>query len=106
MSTRDNINALADNMDDDIILLEPPTFDAAIVGLCAETSRVIYDRTKVLKVMMAQGMTDEDAEEFFDFNTLRPCAKGWPIFVDTSYIEHPATATRKRKARKPIEAQA
>lgn len=47
-------------------------FDDAIIGLGSQQYRgpyVIYDRMKCIEILMQDGMSHEDAEEFFQFNT-------------------------------------
>lgn len=55
----------------DASLLLADGFDEAIVGYgqrCSEPPVVIYDRSKCLEILMRDGMTLEEAEEFFSFN--------------------------------------
>jgi hypothetical protein len=58
-------------MDGSFLLLEPE-MDVAIVGLVSGAGRervVCYDREKVIEVLMERdGMEQDEAEEFFDFN--------------------------------------
>jgi len=57
---------------DDEGLLLADGLDDAILGVCHRyTERfVVYDLSKVLRLLEAQGMSPEEAEEFFSFNTL------------------------------------
>jgi hypothetical protein len=46
-------------------------FDAACIGLAAgvTATRLVYDRRKCLEILKDRdGMTEEEAEEFFSFN--------------------------------------
>ena len=48
-------------------------FDECIVGVgesCGSEPRVVYDVNKVLHQLMKEGMTWEEAEEWFSFNQL------------------------------------
>lgn len=66
-SIREAINEL----EGEFLLLEPQAMDEAIVGLVAAFGKepvVCYDREKVIEILMRDGMSDEEAEEFFDFN--------------------------------------
>lgn len=58
----------------DLLFLDPPShFDDAIVGIIygfQQEPAVLYDEAKVLAAMVADGMSEEDAEEFFAFNTI------------------------------------
>lgn len=59
--------ALADDED----LLFADGFDGAILGVCKrmnEPTLVVYDSGKVLETLQAQGMTPEEAEEYFAYN--------------------------------------
>jgi len=72
------------------IFLEPNIFDEAIIGVAHRFGMdpvVAYDRTIVIDIL-AREMTREEAEEFFEFNTIG----SWmgdltPIFVDTRPAE-------------------
>jgi hypothetical protein len=56
-----------------LVFLEPAEdFDDAIVGVVTgfgQEPAVLYNRDMVLEVFVRQGMTIEDAEEYFSFNT-------------------------------------
>ena len=48
-------------------------FDAAIVGYaqrCGEPIVVVYDAEKAVQCLVDQGMTHDEAVEFFHFNTV------------------------------------
>lgn len=65
------IEQLAD--DEKIIFLEGPDFDAALVGIIERYGQpriLCYDYQKVLKVLVKQGMTEEEAVEWWDFNII------------------------------------
>lgn len=51
-------------------LLTADGFDAAIIGVAAdfEEPRVIYSVSKVIKMLMEDGMSELDAIEHFEFN--------------------------------------
>jgi|Laugresbdmm110dd_1035094.scaffolds.fasta_scaffold39778_4 hypothetical protein len=67
------------------IFLEPNTFDEAIIGVAYRFGIdpvVAYDRTIVIDIL-AREMTREEAEEFFEFNTIG----AWmgdltPVFIE------------------------
>jgi hypothetical protein len=47
-------------------------FDDAIIGVatrCGEEPVVCYDRRHCIEILMQQGMNEEEAEEYFSFNT-------------------------------------
>jgi hypothetical protein len=87
MTTRDRINDIADMYDVPIVILEPEALDEAIIGTCEQTGRVVYDRMLIIEVFMRDGMNREEAEEYFEFNTLGTIVEGYPIFVDRRCTE-------------------
>lgn len=42
-------------------------FDDAIMGVCYNTQRVIYSKSKCIEILM-EDMTEEEAAEYFDYN--------------------------------------
>jgi len=53
-------------------LLFSDGFDEALLGVaqrCGEPAIVVYDRNRCIELLVSQGMTDEEAEEYFSFNT-------------------------------------
>jgi len=81
MTTRDRI---LDQLDE-CVFLEPAAFDEAILGIAErvdQLSVVCYDRTKCIDIL-ARDMPREDAEEFFEFNTIGAwMGEFTPVFVD------------------------
>lgn len=45
-------------------------FDEAILGVDSMSMRVIYSVLKSLKVLKKQGMSEDEAIEYFDFNVI------------------------------------
>ena len=56
--------------DDSNGLLVMDGYDDCIVGIAQQFNRdfVVYDREKVLAKLMTDGMSREEAEEYFEFN--------------------------------------
>ena len=57
---------------DDAMFMEPATYDDAILGVAYRFGMepvVAYDKNKVLAIM-CEDMDPEEAEEFFEFNTI------------------------------------
>jgi len=75
---------------EEALFLEPSAFDEAILGVahrCGMDPVVAYDRTRVIDIL-ARDMPREDAEEFFEFNTIGAwMGDATPIFVDTRPAE-------------------
>lgn len=74
-----------DLLEDDACFLDGPEFDAAILGVAERYDMppvVCYDRTRVIDIL-ARDMPRQDAEEFFEFNTLGAwLGETTPVFVD------------------------
>ena len=72
------------NGDEDILLADG--FDEAIIGYgqrVGEPQIAVYDAKKCIKILMERdGMTEEDAIDFFGFNVSGAwLGKGTPIFI-------------------------
>ena len=72
MVTRAELTAYAEAHDHMLVFFDPPQyFDHAIVGLVyghSQEPAVLYDERLVLEAM-AHEMGEEEAREYFDFNT-------------------------------------
>jgi hypothetical protein len=82
--TEDDEAALAEN---DALLMEPrEEYDDCMIGIGYRFNHgplAVYSISKVLKLMEDSGMSSEEAEEFFSFNTLGAwMGDGTPIFMD------------------------
>ncbi len=68
------------------MMLKADGFDAAIIGVAhrADGTRVLaYDVMACIDILVGQGMTFDEAEEFFWFNTAGAwVGKDTPLFVD------------------------
>lgn len=77
-------------IDEELLLLEPDTFDEAIIGIAERAGgmmAVAYDRTLCVDIL-AREMSREEAEEFFEFNTIGAwMGDRTPVFVDTRVAE-------------------
>ena len=66
-------------------MLKADGFDEAIIGIgsrCGQPDIIAYDVNKCIKILMDQGMTDEEAMEFFEFNVVGSwVGEETPIFV-------------------------
>lgn len=65
--------------------------EEAIIGVCEEFNgnpRILYDKDKILEILCVRdGMTTEEAEEFYDYNILGLyVSEQNPIFLDRKVI--------------------
>lgn len=71
MMTPDEIADELECLDEEILLADG--FEEALIGYVERAGlpiMALYDREKCIEILMGQGMTDEEAEEFFQFNTV------------------------------------
>ena len=56
--------------DDEPEILFADGYDSAIEGVVwdGERTRVVYETEEILKILMEDGMTYDEASEYFDFN--------------------------------------
>ena len=71
--------------EDDLLFLDGPEFDVAIIGVLERfgaTDAACYDYDKVIQVLVDQGMSAEDAREWYEFNILGAwMGDTTPVFV-------------------------
>lgn len=71
------------NLDEDVLFMDG--FDDCILGVCDMFGRptvVAYDEDAVMVGLIDQGMTEEEAQEWFDFNQLGAWLGPYtPVFV-------------------------
>lgn len=83
---RATLDRMADELGAHIILADG--FDEAICGVVEDHAgiRVVYDTDKIIGILMAEGMSHEEAGEYLEFNILGAVAGDvMPVFtVDTS----------------------
>lgn len=73
----------------EVHLLVMDGFDDCIVGIVTQFRRtfVVYDRTKVIAKLMEQGMTEEEAWEYHEFNqTSAFVGDNTPGFLDRAPV--------------------
>jgi|TARA_R110001583_G_scaffold432_5_gene4087 hypothetical protein len=67
------------------MILKADGFDDAILGLgrrCGQTDLLVYDVDKCIAILRKDGMTDEEAIEYFEFNVVGSwMGEGTPIFL-------------------------
>ena len=89
MKTTNQIReAIAEQYGEEILenvsMFESPAFVSAIVGFDSHHKKIVYDYEKMVGCLMDEDeMTEEEAVEFIDYNTLRtiPYIENPPIIV-------------------------
>jgi hypothetical protein len=66
-------------------MLKAEGFDKAIIGVgyrCGQEDIYVYDTEKCVKILMDQGMTEEEAIDYFEYNVVGSwVGEETPIFV-------------------------
>lgn len=80
--TREELDAYSDATGIELVVADG--HDNAIVGVVRRFNDtfVLYDTEKVIKNLMADGMTHEEAVEFFEFNIVGAHVDGCPAFLE------------------------
>jgi len=79
--------------DDTLTFLEGPEFDLAIIGICHRPGQpdvLAYDEEKIINIFIKDGMSEEEAIEFYDYSTVRGIpymGKSAPVIITT--VEQP-----------------
>ena len=67
-------------------------FEECLIGIgsrCGQPDIAVYDQAKCIQVLMSQGMSHEEALEYFDFNVLGSwVGEETPIFVSESKLDN------------------
>ena len=50
--------------------LKADGFDDAVIGRCFQSNRLIYSTDKIIEQLVSNGMSTDDAEEYFTYNIL------------------------------------
>ena len=61
------LNSIVSRYEDEDIL-KADGLDKAVIGIDQNTTRLIYSYTKIIQILMEDGMTREEAIEYFHFN--------------------------------------
>ena len=71
--------------EDDVMVLEPSQFDEAIIGTVQRVDRspvVCYSVDKIVEILMEDGMSQEEAYEYYEYNILGAyIGEGTPMFL-------------------------
>ena len=85
LKNENDVKELLENYDyEDVIIFSNPDYASAFVGV-SEDNRAVYDFDKMVEYLMEKdGLTDIEAVEFIDYNTIRALpyfGEGAPIVI-------------------------
>lgn len=83
LNTEEDVRKLIEDYDyEDVVIFSNPDYASAFIGV-SEDDRAIYDYDKMIEHLMDKdGLTDMEAIEFIDYNTIRAL----PYFGDRAPI--------------------
>ena len=65
-------------------LLQADGFDDAVIGIEPLSGKVIYDIDKMITVLISEGLSNEEAIEYLDYNVLNTyVGEQTPIYIQT-----------------------
>lgn len=79
------LKKLRELMDEDEPIMLADGFEEAFVGIARQAGKpiAVYHRDKCIKILIRQGMTEDEAEEFFSFNVESAyCGEQTPAYLD------------------------
>jgi biotin synthase-related radical SAM superfamily protein len=80
---------IIEDLYDDVLFMDD--YDDCIVGIMERFGMdpvVVYDKQKILSKLISEGMSDEEAYEFFEFNQLGAWVGEFtPAFIDFLDLE-------------------
>lgn len=66
-------------------LIKVDGFDDAIIGLEQQHMKLVYSVQLCIEILMKDGMTLDDAIDYFEFNVRGSLTFDSPLFVDTDW---------------------
>lgn len=70
----------------DELFLKADGFDDAVIGFEVNTGKLVYSVDKCIKILVDDGMEEEDAFEYFYYNILgADIGDLTPIFIDDNF---------------------
>lgn len=70
---------------DDVEFIKLDGFDDAVIGCNSDRNRLIYSAKKCIKILMKNGLSYEEASEYFDYNIDSLKIKNGPIICDDDF---------------------
>lgn len=81
---RTKVEELLTDLNDNTQALFAEGFDDAIIGVDIDAERVVYDKDKMIDLLVDEGMKPTDAIEYLEFNVWGAyVGVHTPIYVDT-----------------------
>ena len=79
------LDKILEYFNDETELIKADGFDDAIIGLEQQHMKLVYSVQLCIEVLMKDGMTLDDAIDYFEFNVRGSLTFDSPLFVDTDW---------------------
>ena len=82
-----NIREALSYLDEDLLFMDPETFDEAILGYVESANGppvICYNKDKVIEILTKDGMSADEALEYYEYNVLGAyVGDRTPVFLET-----------------------
>jgi len=79
------IDKILEYFNEETELIKADGFDDAIIGLEQQQMKLVYSVPLCIEVLMKDGMSMDEAIEYFEFNVRGSLTFDSPLFVDTDW---------------------
>lgn len=79
------VNKILEYFSDETQLIVADGFDDAIIGLEQQQMKLVYSVPLCIEILVKDGMSVDDAVDYFEFNVRGSLGAESPLFVDTDW---------------------
>ena len=79
------IDKILEHFNDETELIKADGFDDAIIGLEQQHMKLVYSVPLCIEVLVKDGMSVDDAIDYFEYNVRGSLGADSPLFVDTDW---------------------
>jgi len=79
------LDKILEYFNDETELIKADGFDDAIIGLEQQQMKLVYSVPMCIDVLVKEGMSVDDAIDYFEFNVRGSLTFDSPLFVDTDW---------------------
>jgi hypothetical protein len=79
------LDKILEYFNDETELIKAEGFDDAIIGLEQQHMKLVYSVQLCIEILMKDGMTLDEAIDYFEFNVRGSLTFDSPLFVDTDW---------------------
>jgi hypothetical protein len=79
------LDKILEYFNDETTFIKADGFDDAIIGLEQQQMKLVYSVPMCIDVLVKEGMSVDDAIDYFEFNVRGSLTFDSPLFVDTDW---------------------